>query len=157
MWRTDGGLLLQRPYLLYSKKKKSFQHASPLMHAMETVVCARTNTAQANDHSLENTAIKNSAPASSLWSPGTVWPKKSYQNSFLPTHFDWKAHAQLLGWELVIFQLFWLMNKPPNSQMWLLESNDSSHEHLWTGWILVRTNLCSSKSLSAGSFSGKSP
>lgn len=77
MWWTDGGLLLQCPYLLYPLKKKSFQQASPLLHAMETVVSARTNTVQPNDHSLENIAIKNSAPASSLWSPGTVWPKKS--------------------------------------------------------------------------------
>lgn len=39
---------------------------SPLLHAMETVVSARINTVQPNDHSLENTTIKNSARVSSL-------------------------------------------------------------------------------------------
>lgn len=46
---------------LYLKKKNS-----PLLHAMETVVSARINTVQPNDHSLENTTIKNSARVSSL-------------------------------------------------------------------------------------------
>lgn len=67
---------------------------------METVVSARTNTVQPNDHSLENTTIKNLAPASGLWSPGTAWPKNSNKNSFLPVSFDWKAGTQLLVWAL---------------------------------------------------------
>lgn len=61
------GIVITMPLSPLSfKKKKCFQQASPLLHAMETVVSARTNTVQPNDHSLENIAIKNSAPASSL-------------------------------------------------------------------------------------------
>lgn len=117
MWWADVGLLLQWPYLPYTLKKKCFQWASPLLHAMETALSARTNTVQPNDHSLENTTIKNSAPVSSLWSPGTAWPKNSNQNSFLPIHFDWKADAQLLVWELSDFSALLVNDKSKNSQM----------------------------------------
>lgn len=126
----------------------------PFLRAMETIVSARINTAQPNDHSLENTTIKNSARVSSLWSSGTAWPKNSNQNSFLPIHFDWKADAQLLVWELGDFSSLSVNGPKPKIVKWLFESNDTSHELPCTVLILVSHKLFSSTVGFRQSFSG---